>query len=205
MKEPSGATLDPDYITFNTWIEKVEDVHYKELAEDRNLEFGQTRHRSTTKTNICKRDIQRAPPVHDELLGIMTFLHGGRKYVNGGQHLVEAVRLICEEHTGMKLKPWMYKFHNKLMRVCVCVRDTRNRFKQVHTASFVRNRLIHRPMFANFWLVFIMLRNTVVHSTPYRNDWAFWVVNSNFIRKLVCRRPARTWYSRPDTLLRWDL
>ena len=31
--------------------------------------------------------------MHDELLIIMFFPHGGRKYVNGGQHLVEAVRL----------------------------------------------------------------------------------------------------------------
>ena len=61
MKEPSSETLDPDYITFGACIEKVEDVHYKELAENRKLEFGQTRTRSTTKTNICKRDIQESP------------------------------------------------------------------------------------------------------------------------------------------------
>ena len=63
--------------------------------------------------------------MHDELQGIMTFPHGGRKHVNGGQHLVEAVRLIREEYAGIKLKPSMYKFRNKLMRVCVCVRNAR--------------------------------------------------------------------------------
>ena len=62
MKEPPGATLDPEFITFEAWIEKVEDVHYKDLAEDRNLEFGQTYTLSKSKTNICKRDILRAPP-----------------------------------------------------------------------------------------------------------------------------------------------
>ena len=155
VKEPLGATLDPEFITFDAWIEKVEDVHYKEPAEDRNLEFGQTRTQSTTETNIYKRDIMQAPAVHSKLLGIMSFPHGRRKYVNGGQHLVEAVPLIKEEHAGMKLKPWMYKFCNKLMRVCLCVGNTRDMFKQGHTTWLICNRLIHRPTYANFWLVFI--------------------------------------------------
>ena len=91
-------------------------MHYKELAEDKNPEFCQTCALLKYKTVAPP-----PPPVHDELLGIMSFPHGGRKYVNGGQHLVEAIRIIREEHASMKLKPWMYKFRNKLMRVCHCV------------------------------------------------------------------------------------
>ena len=54
--------LDLEFITLEAWIEKVEDVHYKEPEEDRNLEFGQTRTLSKSKTNVCKSDILRAPP-----------------------------------------------------------------------------------------------------------------------------------------------
>ena len=118
--------------------------------EDRNLEFGQTRTLSKSKTNICKRDILRAPPVHDELLGIMSYPHGGRKCVNRGQHLVEAVRLIREEHAGMKLKPWMYKCCHKFMRVCLCLRNARDMFKQGHITSLICNRPMHHPMYVNF-------------------------------------------------------
>ena len=173
MKEPPGATLHPEFITFEAWIEKVEDVQYKQLAEDRNFKFGQTRTLSKYQTTICKRDILRALPVHDYLLGNMPFPHGGRKYVNGGQHLVEAVRLICEEHAGMKLKLWMYKFRNKLMRVRLCLRNARGMSKQGHTTLLICNRLIHRPTYANFWLVFITLRSTVVWSTWYLSGCTF--------------------------------
>ena len=93
--------------------------------------------------------------MHDELLGIMSFPHGGRKYVNKGQHLVEAVRLIREEYTGMKLKPWMCKFRNKLVRVRLCLCNARDMLKQGHTTSLLCNRLIHRPTYTNFPPVFI--------------------------------------------------
>ena len=63
-KEPPRATLDPEYITFNAWVEKVADVHYNALAEDRNLEYCQTQTLSKYKTNVCKHDIMRVPPMH---------------------------------------------------------------------------------------------------------------------------------------------
>ena len=65
LKEPPGATLDPQFITFRIGIQKVEDVHSKQVADDRNLDFGRTGTLSKSKTNIYKRNILRAPAVHN--------------------------------------------------------------------------------------------------------------------------------------------
>ena len=124
-----------------------------------------------------KKDLET--PGWETSKACMSLSHGGRKYVNGGHHLVQAVRLIRQEHVEMKLKLWMYKFRKKLMRVCLRVRNTHNKFKQGHTTSIICKRVIQCPTHRNLWAVFMTLHNTLVHSTRYLSTCTFGVVNSN--------------------------
>ena len=41
MKEPPGATLDPEFITFEAWIEKVEDVRQNQLQKTCRYKISQ--------------------------------------------------------------------------------------------------------------------------------------------------------------------